>query len=361
MKIKQTRVPRVKKKCFNIKISLKNLSKQCLGVVLLGLAAFSASLSYFSPTAFASNQGPVICPTPNCGAPTTSYAIMPTWTDLPYAVVSPSEMLDLYTPFGTGPFPTIVYVHGGGWRNSEDKSLPKNQGIVAQAVADGYAVASVNYRLSGEATFPAAIRDVKAAVRWLRANATTCNLDPNKFAAWGNSAGGELASLLGTSCNDSYLEGNLGNASQSSCVQAVVDWYGPNDFILMDPEFNDLVTNYGLSCPSYPATHHLSTSAESEYISDTGDSILQHPGAVKAANPITYVSGDEPPFFIQHGTADCTVPYVQSQLLNDALVQKIDPANVSLQFLDGYVHGDSRFTSSSNLSLVLQFLDKYLK
>src|SRR4030095_15580052 len=320
--------------------------KMKIGVITF----FVLGLSYFSPTAFASNQGPVICSTPNCGAlPGPTYKT--SWTDLPYATVSPSEKLDIYTPSGTGPFPTIVYVHGGGFRIG-DKSEPVDRGGVPGLVADGYAVASINYRLSGEATFPAAPRDVKAAIRWLRANASQYRLDPQKFGAWGSSAGANLASLMGTSCGDPYLEGNLGNASQSSCVQAVVDFYGNMSFLLMDKDFE----NSNITCPTNPETHHLPTSAESEYISDQGDSIYDHKYLVRLADPITYISGDEPPTFIEHGTADCTVPQEQSQRFYDNLITKIDPSTVSLTFLQGAEHGDPQFTSSSNLSLVLTFL-----
>ena len=102
-------------------------------------------------------------------------------------------------------------------------------------MAAGYAVASINYRLSGEAKYPAQINDAKAAVRFLRANAAQYKLNPDKFAAFGASAGGNLAALLGTTCGVKELEGeDLGNAGVSSCVQAVVDWFGPIDFLAMD-------------------------------------------------------------------------------------------------------------------------------
>lgn len=326
--------------------------------IKVGFSAFLVlGLLHLSPLALASNQqGPIICPTPDCGAgfPPT---VKTTWTDLAYATLSTSETLDIYTPStGSGPFPTIVYVHGGGFRIG-DKSEPLDRGVVAALLADGYAVASVNYRLSGEAPFPAAPRDVKAAIRWLRANASSYRLDPLKFGIWGTSAGANLASLMATSCGDPYLEGNLGNAGQSSCVQALVDLYGNMSFLLMDQDF----ANSGITCPTNPQTHHLPSSAESQYISDQGDSIWDHKLLVKLADPINYISGDEPPTFIQHGTADCTVPQEQSQRFYDNLVMKIDPATVSLGFLSGAVHGDPAFVSSSNLTLVLAFLDLYLK
>jgi len=322
-----------------------------VALIVLGMASFAATAYCSQP------QGQPYCPTANCRQfPQPTYNTN-TFKDLAYASASSSETLDIYRPAsGSGPFPTIVYVHGGRW-SAGDKSQALNNGVVTALLNQGYAVASINYRLSGEAPFPAAPQDVKAAIRWLRANASIYNLNGQKFGIWGPSAGGNLASLIGTSCGDPQLEGNLGNASQSSCVQAVVALFGPNDFLEMDQQFIDS----GISCSTDPATHNLPSSPESLYVSNAGDSILDHPDIVRQANPITYVSGDEPPFFLQHGTADCVVPSQQSQMLYDALIAKIEPNKVSLAFLDGYAHADPRFTDPSNLDLVVVFLDKYLK
>ncbi len=269
--------------------------------------------------------------------------------DLAYASASSAETLDLYLPPGVSPFPLIIYVHGGGFRGG-DKNVAAKRGITEQLLSRGYAVASLNYRLSGEAKFPAAIQDVKTAVRWLRAHAQEYKLDPGRFGAWGDSAGANLVSLLGTSCGDSELEGaDLGNPGQSSCVQAVVDFYGPIDFLQMDTQFT------GTDCP---VNHNRANSAESQYV---GGPIQQNRALVNQANPITYISSDDPPFFIQHGTKDCTVPLQQSQLLYDALVPAIGAENVSLTYLDGAVHGDAQFVSPPNLKVVMDFLDKYLK
>ena len=121
--------------------------------------------------------------------------------DIEYARVGNKSLkLDLYLPEGQGPFPLIIWVHGGGW-TSGDKSLSANSSQIRQTTR-GYAVASVNYRLSQEAKFPAQIEDCKAAVRWLRANATQYNVDPSRVAAWGSSAGGHLVALMGTSAGE---------------------------------------------------------------------------------------------------------------------------------------------------------------
>src|SRR5262245_18845425 len=141
------------------------------------------------------------------------------------------QRLDLYLPAkADAPAPVIVWVHGGAWMAGG-----KDGGVPALPFLDkGYAVASVNYRLSQHAVFPAQIEDCKAAVRWLRANAKAYNLDPRRIGVWGASAGGHLVALLGTSGGVRDLEGQGGNADQSSRVQAVVDFFGPTDFLQMD-------------------------------------------------------------------------------------------------------------------------------
>ncbi|NIA21582.1 MAG: alpha/beta hydrolase fold domain-containing protein [Anaerolineaceae bacterium] len=148
--------------------------------------------------------------------------------DLEYAKVGERPLLlDLYVPEkAEGPLPLVVWVHGGGWRAGNKRfcrALPMTR--------RGYAVASIGYRLSGEAPMPAQIYDCKAAVRWLRAKAGKYNIDPKRIGAWGASAGGHLVALMGTSGGLKDLEGDLGNADQSSRVQAVCDFFGPSDLI----------------------------------------------------------------------------------------------------------------------------------
>jgi acetyl esterase/lipase len=315
-------------------------------VLAAGMFLAAACSPTPAPLPPAAQTGPAPAATPTEIGPTPPAA---EWKDLFYASVSAAQALDLYLPAGNGPFPLLIYVHGGGFRQG-DKNLPAARGILDALRKDGYAVASLNYRLSGEAKFPAAIQDVKTAVRWLRAHAQVYRLDPDRFAAWGDSAGANLVTLLGTSCGAPQLEGaDLGNADQSSCVQAVVDFYGPIDFLQMDGEFG------GTDCP---ATHNRANSAESQYV---GGALQQNKELAQQANPITYVSSDDPPFLIQHGTKDCTVPSQQSQLLYDALAPVIGTTKVTLIYLDGAEHGDPRFVSASNLTVVMDFLDKYLK
>jgi acetyl esterase/lipase len=141
------------------------------------------------------------------------------------------QRLDLYLPpAGDRPTPVIVWVHGGGWAGGSKARTPASRMVQA-----GFAVAAINYRLSQHAIFPAQIHDCKAAIRWLRAHAAEYRLDPKHIGVWGSSAGGHLVALMGTSNGVADLEGQLGHPEQSSDIQAVVDWFGPTDFLTVGP------------------------------------------------------------------------------------------------------------------------------
>ena len=272
----------------------------------------------------------------------------PNYRDLAYASASPAQMLDLYIPEGDGPFPVLVGIHGGGFMFG-DKSDGTGLAGADALLAAGYAIASINYRLSGEAQYPAQIHDAKAAVRFLRANAEEYNLDPERVGAWGASAGGNLAALLGTTCGEADLEGaELGNADQSSCVQAVVDWFGPIDFLALDEQFA------GTSCPQ---NHNDANSPESKLV---GAPIQTVPDLVATTNPMNYIDAADAPFLIQHGSADCNIPPVQGQKLADALAPAIGEENAIYTLIDGAEHGGPQFSTDENMQVVVDFLNKHL-
>jgi acetyl esterase/lipase len=215
----------------------------------------------------------------------------------------------------------------------------------------GYAVVSINYRMSGEALFPKNINDVKAAIRWIRANAKQYYFNPDKIAGWGGSAGGNLSSLAGTSGDVKALDDlSLGNSSKSSRLQAVVDWFGPTDFLMMDPQL--IETGNG------KPDHNESNSPESLVL---GKKITEIPEKVKEANPETYITKDDPPFFIEHGTKDHLVPTQQSTNFAAKLKPVLGNEKVTLHLLEGAKHGGPEFRTPENLDLVFDFLDKYLK
>ena len=262
--------------------------------------------------------------------------------DLAYAGnTNPRQMLDIHVPNNqTAPTPLIIWIHGGGWQNGS-KTLGQNSFQLRYA-RNGYAVASLNYRLSSKAIFPAQAHDTKAAIRWLRANAATYNIDPTRIGVWGSSAGGHLAALLGTSNDVVDLEGTLGVTTQPSRVQAVVDWFGPTDFLLMDTQ--------GQAQGCGPGGHNQATSPESLLV---GCQIQTCPTAVQRANPLTYYTRDDPPFFIQHGSVDCAVPNAQSGILNSLMTT--NSHDVVFQTLDGAGHGGPQFSAEDNMLLVDAF------
>jgi acetyl esterase/lipase len=273
------------------------------------------------------------------------------YMDIAYASGSNAQKLDIFLPDSVKEInPVLIWIHGGGWK-SGDKSEFRNTSRLTELRRRGYAVVVINYRLSGEAKFPAQIFDVKAAIRWIKANASTYKFNKDKVGVWGSSAGGHLSALAGTSGNVAELEDlNQGNSSFSSAVQVVVDWYGPTDFLKMD----SLALAQG--CTS--STHNDANSPESMLI---GFQITTRPDLVAKANPITYITNDDPPFFIEHGLTDCTVAYGQSQLLYNQLLPVLGSQKVKIKLLDATGHGGGLFSTASTVTEAIDFLDTYLK
>jgi acetyl esterase/lipase len=259
--------------------------------------------------------------------------------DLPYVEHGHEQQkFDLYLPEKTAsPLPVIIWVHGGAWQAGSKNGCP-----AIHYVQQGYAVASVEYRFSQHAIFPAQIEDCKAAIRWLRAHAKEYALDPKRFGVWGGSAGGHLVALLGTSGDVKDFDVGA-NLDQSSRVQAVCDYYGPTDFTVF------------VTTPGYE-NHATDSSPEAKLL---GGIVAQNKTKADRANPITYVSHDNPPFLIVHGDKDPTVPINQSQLLFDALKK----AGVSAHFhtIHGAGHGGTGFNGRDINEMVTAFFEERLK
>lgn len=222
--------------------------------------------------------------------------------DVVYAVADGHKFtLDIASPDNLiEPAPAIVDIPGGAWRNvrksAEDAIWYAQQGFIG---------VSITHRTSDIAIFPAAVHDCKTVVRWLRANAEKYSIDPDKIGVTGFSSGGHLATLLGTSGGDPYLEGEGGYPEFSSRVQAVVDHFGPTDFLRMnDFRFADFIDHFDAKSP------------ESLFL---GGPIKEKPELVKLANPITYIDPQDPPIWIGHGEKDGMVIISQSELLYEAL------------------------------------------
>lgn len=245
--------------------------------------------------------------------------------DLVYAAMDGFRplTLDLYeapAKAKVAPRPVILFVHGGDWVTGDARHLagfPDFPSTLAALAAKGYVVASVNYRLSGEAHFPAAVQDVKSALRWLRGRAADYTIDPTRMMAWGAGAGGQIAAMVGTSCGVNALEPAADAKSKttlaSDCVQGVVDWYGPADLASWDTG--------GAHPPEPGAPTRLGAYLGCEPADCA-------PGLVRAASPHSYISSLTPPFLIQHGSADTNVPPEQAQKLNDALRDQHVPADI---------------------------------
>jgi acetyl esterase/lipase len=246
------------------------------------------------------------------------------------------QKLDLYVPKSRNPVPLILYVHGGGFRGGD-----KGEQNPIPFVSDGYAFASINYRLSQNAIFPAQIEDCKAAVRWLRSNAAKYKLDPERFGAWGTSAGGHLVAMLGTAGEIRVFDVGE-NPEVSSRVQAVADYFGPTDFLQMDAHRLD----GGM-------VHNSPGSPESALI---GGPLQQNQDKAARANPITYITPKAPPFFIAHGDRDPLVPHHQSVLLEAAL--KAAGVPVSFYTVKGGGHGFRNATADEKRR---DFFARYLK
>ena len=296
------------------------------GVALAVAAVLLLATACSSQAPSAARNSPEPASTP-AAKPSASISASPLktphreWLNLTYATVSPIEKLDLYTPIprpGSEASPgLVVYVHGGAWLPGEgDKADLFSLTVVNFLLANGYATASVDYRLSDEAHFPAQIEDVKTAVRWLRAHASQYGYDGGKITALGDSAGGQLVALLGTSAGVSVLEGaQLGNPGVSSSVKAAIVLYPDINFLSEATWLSEIP-----ACTGKFANPNLPGSAASKYL---GGPVQSVPGQARAADPMTYLTPGRqlPEFLIAQGTQDCIVPYQGAVEFYDALIK----------------------------------------
>jgi acetyl esterase/lipase len=272
------------------------------------------------------------------------------WLNISYANVSAAQKLDIYLPADSAAsYPVIISIHGGAFMygdKADDQLNPMLEGLKR-----GYAVVSVNYRMSGEALFPADILDVKAAIRWVKLQAAQYKFKADKIAVWGGSAGGNLAALAGTSAGYKAWEADQLNNNANSRVQAVVDWFGPTDFLKMDEQ---LIASGNNLHPD----HSEAQSPESKLL---GQKITEIRERVKGPNQETYISSDDAPFLIEHGSKDPVVPPQQSENFAAKLEKVLGKEKITLKILQGAGHGGPQFETAENLTIVFAFLDKYLK
>lgn len=257
-----------------------------------------------------------------------------------------AQKLDLYLPKDAPakPLPLIVHIHGGGWMGGS-----KYPCAFANMVLKGYVVASVEYRFSQKAKFPAQIQDCQAAIRWLRLKSKDYHIDPEKVGVIGGSAGGHLSALVGTAGGKKAFPAIGGHEDQSDRVQCVCDIFGPANFatVMQQAEDDKNVRNiFKFNTPSDPYSQLIGVDLNSDQ------------DKTKAVSPIHYVSEDSPPTLILHGTHDALVPYAQSVEFAAALKTKGVP--VWLQTLPGAGHGGPGFAKPEVALLIHDFFDKHL-
>lgn len=269
----------------------------------------------------------------------SSAALADTQTDIEYAKVGETSLkLDLHRPQGENP-PLIVYVHGGGWRAGSKEDVP-----IVDLYDKGFAIASVDYRLSTQAVFPAQVYDIKAAIRFLRAKAGLYHINASKIAIIGSSAGGHLAALVGVSNGNSELEGKVGeHQDQSSDVQVIVSYYGASNLETILSQ-------------STPKGRDFRIPALKLLLGDTPD---KKPELAKLASPVTHLDKNDPPLLLIHGDADPQMPPQQSQELTQAYEALGLP--VTLIMLPGSLHGGAEFYDEERTAIVAKFLDKVLR
>jgi len=264
-------------------------------------------------------------------APAFAAAALPMEKDITYGKAGDVELkLDFVRPEGDGPFPTVVCIHGGGWRAG---NKARWHGIMQALAKEGFAAATVSYRFAPQYKFPAQIEDVKCAVRFLRSKANDWKLDSKHFAALGDSAGGHLSLMLGVTSKDDGLEGTSGSADFTSDVQAVVNFYGPTDF-------------------TAPAT--VPNPIVAALVSDFLGTADQTSPVMKKASPICYCKKNQAPILTFQGTADPLVPLDQATRLH-AELKKIG-APERLEVIQNAGHGfsgpDAEFTNKVGLEFL---------
>lgn len=259
--------------------------------------------------------------------------------DLPYlSSAAEAQKLDLYLPVGgDGPHPLVVWIHGGSWQSGSKDGIPAR---VREFAVRGYAVASVGYRLSHQARYPAQIEDCKPAVRWLRSQAPQYGIDPERIGAWGASAGGHLAALLGTTgCIPDFDVGE--HLDQSSAVQCVVDWCGPTNLL-----------HWG--GPENPSKD----SPESGIYRLLSGPVSKNEKAAVRASPVYFVTRNSAPFLLIHGELDLVVPLAQSEIFHESL--RNAGVESTLLVIPSAGHGVDLFASPQHIALIAAFFERHI-
>ncbi len=269
--------------------------------------------------------------------------------DIRYGVVSDAQKMDLYLPKAEGrPFPVLMYIHGGGFMMGDKRDHHLTPYL--KALDYGIAVASIEYRLSGEAKFPAAVLDCRAALAYLGDHETEYGIDTGRIAAIGGSAGGNLAMMLGMNIPAGQFTGENDGNAKLPAVRVVVDQFGPMNFLTMDTQANANGVSF--------VEHDREDSPESRYIGAPIQTVEKE--NVQAANPLTYAGSAMCPVLVQHGTRDRLVPYEQSVEFVTELCQRAPQKEIKFMPIEGADHDDPLFFTEENMKLVLDFIRDHL-
>lgn len=281
---------------------------------------------------------------PKSGPSIQQVGLKPNYTNIIYSNESKTQTLDIYLPsVDKSSYPVVIYAHPGGFRFG-DKSMA-SAAIAKGILGNGFALVTVNYRLSGEARFPSAVQDFFAAIAYIKNNANNLKIDPNKIYLFGESAGANIVSLAGTAYNDPEFRSLIKNSKLNLKPSGVIALYPPVDFSKID----EMLIAQG--CDKQTANHNSAAGFESMYL---GGALPDVPLKVKQTNPVTYVNNHSANFFIQNGNEDCNVGNGQAKLLADAL--KKNNVYVEYSILNGAGHGGKEFEADNNVNLIVSFL-----
>lgn len=269
--------------------------------------------------------------------------------DIPYANQSPAQRLDLYYPHeGDGPFPVLLHIHGGGFGMGDKRD--DHMDTYLKLLDLGIAIGSIEYRLSGEAIFPAAVLDCREAVRFLRRNAEQYKIDPNKIGALGGSAGGNLSAMLGMNIPNGQFPGEEDLELEGSCeVCLAIDQFGPIDFRNMDAQARANGVSF--------VDHDQPGSAESSYMGGALPELSDE--WLAKADPTTYINENMAPMLVEHGCMDKLVPFMQSVNFVNAIYQKLGQGRVEFVPLPNADHEDKEYSSEWNLKVLRRWLEEH--
>lgn len=279
--------------------------------------------------------------------------------DIPYADQSPNQILDIWYPSKEkGPYPVVILFHGGAFGAGHKRSFYISS--MAQPVFQGYAVVTVEYRLYQEAIWPAQLIDGKAAIRYLRAHAEELDLDPDRFALWGNSAGGSVTQLLATTADNPEMDDLTVGEKASSKIQAAIAWYTVNEFI-SNEQFS--VNTKFLRDQKGAADGMVPKDAQGDDSPLTkvlGYNPLIHPEKAAKVSAISYVDENCPPMLLQHGTDDLIVDHNQSVYMKRRVDEMCGEGRARLDLFEGEPHGSQKIKADENIAHCIDFLDEIM-